>query len=77
MRTLAFTFNINGAIKKVALRKKVREPKYQVIINGDVLEYAFTGDNQVEQIDGPVLAETDLQGQIERMLLHYFGKNQR
>lgn len=76
MRTLAFTFNVNGVVQKVALRKKIRERRYQAVVNGDVLEYAFTDQNKLEQVNGPILTQSELQQQIEKMIQHYFGKNQ-
>jgi translation initiation factor IF-3 len=72
MRTLACTFLINGARTKVALRKRGREKKFQIIIKGEVFEYTVTEQDNLEQINGPELAETALLPHIEWMIRHYF-----
>lgn len=72
MRTLACTFLINGANTKVAMRKRNREKKFQVVIRGEVLEYTVTEQNLLQQINGPELAESALLPHIEWMIRHYF-----
>ena len=72
MRTLACTFLINGTNTKVALRKRGREKKFQIVIKGEVFEYTVTDQNNLEQINGPVLTESALLPHIEWMIRHYF-----
>ncbi|SFE73657.1 hypothetical protein SAMN05518672_109235 [Chitinophaga sp. CF118] len=72
MRTLACTFLINGVNTKVALRKRGREKRFQVVIKGDVLEYTCTEQNDIQQVSGPELIESALLPHIEWMIRHYF-----
>jgi translation initiation factor IF-3 len=72
MRTLACTFLINGTNTKVALRKRGREKKFQIVIRGEVLEYTVNDQDNLEQINGPELADSALLPHIEWMIRHYF-----
>jgi hypothetical protein len=76
MRTLACTFLINGVNTKVSLRKRNREPKFQVVVKGEVFEYTLT-DNQLSQTDGPPLTELALYPHIEWMIRHYFTEPEK
>jgi translation initiation factor IF-3 len=72
MRTLACTFLINGINTKVALRKRGREKRFQIVVRGQVLEYTYTNECDIQQVDGPELTETALLPHIEWMIRHYF-----
>jgi hypothetical protein len=72
MRTLACTFLVNGINTKVSLRKRGREKRFQIVIRGEVLEYTCTEQNDIQQVNGPELAETALLPHIEWMIRHYF-----
>jgi hypothetical protein len=72
MRTLACTFFINGTNTKVALRKRGREKKFQIVIRGEVLEYTVNEQDNLEQINGPELSDSALLPHIEWMIRHYF-----
>lgn len=73
MRTLACTFFVNGYNRKVALRKVAKERKFQVVIKGDVMEYTFSDNDTLEQVNGPALTEEALLPHIEWMIRHYFA----
>jgi len=72
MRTLACTFLINGVNTKVALRKRGREKKFQIVVRGQVLEYTYTNESEIKQVNGPELPESALLPHIEWMIRHYF-----
>ncbi|GAA3947792.1 hypothetical protein GO495_26400 [Chitinophaga oryziterrae] len=72
MRTLACTFLINGVNTKVALRKRGREKRFQIVVRGQVLEYTYTNESEIQQVDGPELPESALLPHIEWMIRHYF-----
>ena len=73
MRTLACSFTVNGVNRKVSLRKKAKEKKYEVIMKGEVLEYTFSPENTLLQTGGPEITEAGFITRIEWMIRNYFG----
>lgn len=76
MRTLACTFLVNGVNIKVALRKRGREQRFQIVIKGEVLEYTYL-ENELRQSGGPELPEPALLPHIEWMIKHYFTEPEK
>lgn len=74
MRNIFATFLQQGVSTKITLRKKPRERRFVIIVNGVNSEYGLSDEtNELIHLEGPVL-DPALFPQVNALIHQYFGK---
>ncbi|MET7000675.1 hypothetical protein [Chitinophaga defluvii] len=74
MRNISATLNLDGVPTKVVVRKKPRERRFEVVVNGQLSQYGISDeDEELIFLEGSALLPTVFL-HIQRIIAQYFPK---